>query len=29
VEGDILLDLNATDADVEQHLFMVSCILHF
>ena len=29
VEGDILLDVNSTDADVEQHLFMVSCIVHF
>jgi len=29
VEGDILLDVKATDADVEQHLFMVSCIVHF
>jgi long-subunit fatty acid transport protein len=29
VEGDILLDLASTSADVEQHLFMVSCIVHF
>jgi long-subunit fatty acid transport protein len=29
VEGDTLTNLKATDADVEQHLFMVSCIFHF
>ena len=29
VEGDILLGIEATDADVEQHLFMVSCVFHF
>ena len=29
VEGDVLLDISGTDADVEQHLFLVSCIYHF
>jgi long-subunit fatty acid transport protein len=29
VEGDIFLDLPSTNADVTQHLFMVSCIYHF